>query len=1341
MFINYKGGEKIRKQAILLVITFVFALTLCGAVFAEENNTEVIEPDLEPAGFLENEEISIQSSNQSKMLKDVKMVIISTRLQAVGPLVNAYKNELVPAGYDFELKIYDSNELTLNPAYFQLLGEDLKNTDILYMFHVNNPLTSDLAPLIRGMPAHAQIFQTACSGDMSAYGKGVTDFNYYRPVFGADLSQENLKRAVLELLRRTDAIELDPSETEIVPLPKEFLYHPDTADIFLNREDYLQWYAAAGKLKENAPWIGVVFHNWYYTGNDMAVYHALVRELEARGANVMAYVADSNRVAKTREFFMEDGKPIIQSMIAHLHASYGTGYEQLFKDMNIPIINPVHVAGLLDEYLNNNNPYNPGQVSSAWLITPELHGRIEPILIGGTSVLGTDSTTGAIIKAFAPYMPGIEQLAGRAIAWAQLKILENSDKKIALIYFDNTHDEGMPVGGSLNIEASLTSILKALQQEGYNLGEADIANLTPEALLDLIKYQGRNLVNYTPSDLQELIQKGAVTITRERYLELYATLPEKLRQEVEAQWGPPIGDVKVFNDLIVIPGFMLGNIFLGPQPIWKWNGVTSTLFDDTTLPPTHQYIAFYLWLEYEFKANAVIHTGEHGTIELLPGRSVALTEDDWPNTLIGTMPHIYIYNGANDHAKRRAYAVLISHLIPPVVETELYGSLEEIHDLIKSYDDAKNKGETQRQELLENQIRGKLSEEPELMERLAVTSDTEFAQILQKLHTYIHNMQMLLIPYGKHTFGELPDHEVLEKFVDAIVAYDPQNREAIRNEIRNLLIQSASSEMNALLNALNAGYIEPGIARSPIRALDALPTGRNVYSFDPRSVPDEPAMIIGTEAAKAMLERYLAENGGKYPTTVAITVDGGEVIRTNGQSIAAIFYFLGVKPIYNRGLVVGTEVIPLAELGRPRIDVLISASVSFRDTCPYVVNIIDDAIKQVALLDESLDNNFVRKNYLSMMEKLNTELKSQGMSPAEALVQAERLARARIFGLPPGADPHGMGVARILRSSETWTEEELLETFLDYNTYLYGKGLNGVPGRMVMEKLIVTVDSSMMISDSPTAGGRYSGMASINFVVKQLTGRDISSYVVRTGVANTHTHDGSTHSHGVQVLSLKEAVFDNISLTLLNPVWKEGMLKEGYSGQSTIALRIRSLFSLSALTGSVSPEQWQKVANTYLFDEQLYSQLDPMVAEMIRNVIHQADNRGFMELTPEQAKKLAEMMGMVPVDDGGEQLPGIDPGVVPPSNPGSPANPGGTSSPGISQSVSATSVSQSAAEAGESAGEESQTAYEVSKTENPSNQVDSTPFAAIVGVLLISGLIGVGFFKGSILSFLGFAKK
>ncbi|MBV1729966.1 MAG: cobaltochelatase subunit CobN, partial [Methanobacterium sp.] len=1005
----------------------------------------------------------------------------------------------------------------------------------------------------------------------------------------------------------------------------------------------------------------------------------------------------------------------------------------LFQQLNVPVMSPIMVYSLstLDEYLQNSTGLFGSELLS-WVAAPELDGRTIPILIGGTKIVGAESITGTYLKSFAPYQPGIEQLADQIVAWANLKHKDNADKKISLVYADNTHDETMPVSGNLNLVDSITNIIKAMAQNGYNFGSLDVVNLTSDDILALIKDRGRNPLNYTSTQLEQLIQKGVVTISRSEYLQMYYKLPESLRAQVEAMWGPPIGDMMTYDDKIVIPGIMLGNIFLGPQPIWKWNGTISSLHDEKSLPPTHQYIAFYLWMQKMFDADAMVQVGQHGTLELLPGHSTGLTEEDWPNTLIGNIPHIYLYNMANpgeaNPAKRRAYATIISYLTPPLTETQLYGNYAVMHNLVDSFNEAYTYNNTERMNLLKDQIWEKINSEAGLAERLDINSSTSFGIVLNKLHDYLHELQSMYTPYGLHVFGELPDNDTLEKWLDAIIAFDPENRASRRDEIRNLLIQSAADEMNSLLNALNGGFILPGVSGDVVRSL-ALPTGRNIYAYDPRTVPDSVATIIGKKSVEAMLERYLQANSGKYPETVAMPISGGEVMVTKGQSVASAFYLLGVEPIYFGTFVVGTKVIPLEQLGRSRIDIIIQASSSFRDAHPDVIRWIDEAVKQVALLNEPTELNFVRKHYLDMIPSLEADLISQGLTIEQAKSQAERLARARIFSLPPGADSHGAGVNRLLRSLDDWTEEEIADLYMNYNSYVYGKDLSGVKGNFLMEKLLHTVDTTMAISYTVTPGRSYTSSGVFNFMVERLTGRTITSYIIKTGDGNP------------KALTVKEKILDDLTLTLFNPTWREGMLKQGFSGQVTIALSIRRIFTNDALVDVVSADVWQKIGSTYLFDENMYNQLDPSVAEMIRNVIYQADSRGFMELTPEQAKRLAEMMGMVPVEDGGEQLPDIDPGVVPPANPGAPANSGGTASPGVSQSVSATSVSQSAAEAGESAGEESKTAHEVSKTENPPNQVDNTPFAAIVGVLLISGLIGVGFFKGSILSFLGFAKK
>lgn len=1271
----------------------------------------------------------------SKMLKDVKMVIFvaGSRVGVVDRVMNdVYLSSLLPEGYYFDLKIFSEDTLSTDDTILQRFAEELKTSNILLLVNIGtNTFTAQLAPYALQMPAGSKVYQIGGSTGV-LQGVNVTSLSYSSAI-NANLSPENIKRSMLAVLKEYKAIS-STTNTTIITLPTEFVYHPDTSDIFTTREDYVNWYISAGKYKADGPWVAILFHTWYYGANDLAAYNALIYALEERGCNVIVPIF-SNFITTANTFFMVNGTPAIDVLITHLHSGLNDNASMaMFEKLNVPVLSPVHVflQDTLDGYLECSTGLTGNELTT-WIITPEIGGRIEPILIGGSKTVGVDPVTGADIKMFYPYLPGIDQLADRAYAWGVLKHKLNSDKKLALIYFDNTHDEGMPTGGSLNIEASLTNIVKTLSAEGYNFGSLDVTSLTPEILLDLIKDHGSNLVNYTQEDLAELIQKGAPTMTVERYLQLYNALPEKLRREVEAVWGPAPGTLMIYNGLIVFPGIMVGNIFMGPQPIWKWNGSTSTL-DNNTLPPTHQYIAFYLWLQDDFDANAVVHIGEHGTLELLPGHTSGMTVDDWSNTLIGEMPNIYIYSGANDNAKRRAYAVIISHLTPPVVESTLYGNLLEMHDLINSYIEAYDTNDTQRMSLIKTQILTKINNENGLSERLGINSTTNFGIVINRLHDYLHELQSLLTPYGLHTFGELPDNETLEKFISAIIAFDPTNRAGQHDYILNLLNQSVINEMTALLDALNAGYITPGVAGDPVRDLTSLPTGKNVYSFDPRKVPDVSATAIGNAAIESVIQQYLADNNGKFPETIGTSIRGGEVISTNGESIATIFYLLGVKPVYLSGTVVGTEVIPLENLTitingvtihRPRIDVMVSASVSFINVCPNIIELIDNAIKQVALLNESTDMNFVRKHYLAMMDQLETELLSQGLSQADAETQAERLARARIFGLPPGADPHAMGTARILRSSDTWTDDELAEAYLEYESYLYGVGLSGINGRSVMEKLLMTVQTTMVITPRVTnaaSGPTYRGITMMEFMVKRITGNTITSYVVNTANARI---DGDTVI-GINVKTLQEALYDSITMTLFNPVWREGMLREGPAGQRSMALSIRTMYTLN-INNAISSATWQQIADMYLFGQNALT--DPMARAMIADVLYQVNNRGMMQLSSSQADMLSQMLG-VPVKGMTTTTP------IPTSTGAqSSASPGsvGRSSAGVSyQSSSVGVISQSTAEAGDQSAGETGKAYEVSKA-TPQG-ADDSPWGAyaIVGVISVLALAGIGFFfKGN----------
>ncbi|MDP3485005.1 MAG: cobaltochelatase subunit CobN, partial [Methanobacteriaceae archaeon] len=601
--IKRKGGEKIRKQVILIIATFVFIMSLCGAVTATDsqegiNDTTTVqtvngtnsssnEPDPRIHGVIYNNTtrangavINIRNpSNNSlitsgvtnssgeydiyfnssltqfkveilfggrnftttvtptgtpiptaelnhtfvptKMLKDVKMVILVAggRVGTVDRVMNdVYLNNLLPEGYDFELRIFSEDTLSTDSATFQRFSDELKTSNIFLMVNPGvSTFTASLSTPVKLMPTGSKVYLLGGSNPLTT--DIIVDPLAYSSVLNANLTTENIKRALLVALKKFTAID-SSTNTTIIGMPTEFVYHPDTTQIFTTRADYEAWYISSGKYKANGPWIGIVFHAWYYGANDLAAYNALIHKLEESGANVIVPIM--NDFATTaNKYFMVNGTPAIDVLITHLHSGMTDNASlNILNTLNVPILSPVHVflQDTLDGYLASSSGLTGGELTT-WIITPEINGRSQPVLIGGSKSIGTDPTTGADIKIFVPYQPGIDQLADRAFSWGSLKHKLNADKKLALIYFDNTHDERMPTGGSLNIEASLANILKALAAQGYDVGSINATNLTANSVLAMINDHGRNPVNYTQADLANLIAKGAPTITVAQYMQ------------------------------------------------------------------------------------------------------------------------------------------------------------------------------------------------------------------------------------------------------------------------------------------------------------------------------------------------------------------------------------------------------------------------------------------------------------------------------------------------------------------------------------------------------------------------------------------------------------------------------------------------------------------------------------------------------------------------------------------------------------------------------------------------------------------------------------------------------
>ncbi len=1001
-----------------------------------------------------------------------------------------------------------------------------------------------------------------------------------------------------------------PDLDEVYRSVHDAVYHAggQMPGTFTSVDDYLLWYGISGKLKEGAPWIGITCYRSFFGNNDIGMHVALLRALEEKGTNVILTFTDKDRKKLVEDFFMDNGCSRIDFLIAAMGFNFIYGKPEagveLFKQLNVPVMAPVN-SNDLDDWEDST-----AGISNAvyWQIAyPELDGRIEPVLMGGNRVVRFDEKTGAYLEKKVPLPDRIDRVAERALAWVNLRHKNNEKKKIALVYY-NHHAGKDDIGASyLNVMESAAKILQALRDDGYRVD----GDLSAEAVEELIRQRGRNIGSWAPGELEALVQAGdLITIPVEKYLEWYGTLPEKLRAQAEEEWGPPPGNIMVYDGEIVIPGVMLGNIFLGPQPVRGWGDDPGKIAHSPDLPPHHQYIAFYLWLQKEFGADAVIHLGTHGTLEWLPGRSVGLGEDDWPDALTGNMPDIYPYivnnPGEGTQAKRRGYAVTIDHLIPPMIKPGLYGELAELQSLLGDYQQAVEDGNTTRANNLQEQIIQNVKEN-NLDRELGIDLDNaEFSGVAEELHEYLEELAAELMPYGLHVFGQPPQGEMLDLMIDSIIGFDPESRAGSEEQIRaNLLL--TTNEIDNLLRALRGEYVEPGLGRDPVRVPDAMPTGRNLVSFDSRMAPDRAAWKTGSEAADQLLDKFYAANG-HYPETVGVVLWAIETMRTGGETVAMVLRLIGTEPKWDKkGRVKGVEVTPLSELGRPRINVVVTISGLFRDTFSYTVGVLDDAFRQVALLEESPEDNRVRKTYLDLRDRLV----EQGLSDEEA----GSLAAARIFGAAPGT--YGTGVSTLAETTAAWDEsQDLVDTYMNRMSYVYGKSDYGVEARTAFREILKSVDMVTQVRDSLYGVLDNDDVAQflggLKLAAQAASGNEVQSYIVNT----------RTGSPRVQTFS--EFVGTELRSRVLNPKWIEGMLKEGYAGAREIGQHVANMFLVDATLEGIDDWAWQQVAETFIFDENIRSQLDPYVVQSIIGWNMEAARRGMWQADRETLNRLAD---------------------------------------------------------------------------------------------------------------------
>lgn len=870
------------------------------------------------------------------------------------------------------------------------------------------------------------------------------------------------------------------------------------------------------------------------------------------------------------------------------------------------------------------------------------------------------------------------RVAGIAVNHARLRRTPPGERRLALMLsaYPTKHARvGNAVG--LDTPVSAVRLLRRLREAGYHLGsgnqvvevlEMDDDTEAGDALIHaLIAAGGQDEEWLTEAQLTE----AHTRIPAADYQRWYDALPAALRAEVERAWGPPPGGLFVRRadgsaggqgggpeggQEIVLATLRAGNLVVLIQPPRGFGENPVAIYHDPALPPSHHYLAAYRWLEEGFGAHAVVHLGKHGSMEWLPGKNAALSAECATDAAIGSVPLVYPFlvndPGEGAQAKRRAHAVVVDHLVPPMARAETYGDIARLEQLLDEHaniaamDPAKLPAV--RGEIWQLMHAAEMHRDLGLDER---PGDEEFDDFLLHVDGWLCEIKDAQIRDGLHVLGSPPTGEARVGLVLAILraaqvwggraqavpglraalglkegeataavdatealarelvlamedaGWDPACVAGLHDdpEVQRVLAFAATEvvprldrttdELDAVLHALDGGFVPPGPSGSPLRGLvNVLPTGRNFYTVDPRAVPSRLAWQTGQAMADSLLQRYLADEG-RYPESVGLSVWGTSAMRTSGDDVAEVLALLGVRPEWDEASrrVRDLHVVPLPELGRPRIDVTVRISGFFRDAFPHVVAMIDDAVRMVAALEEPDDQNFVRAH-------ARADLREHG---------DDRRATMRIFGSAPGA--YGAGLLPAIESG-TWRDDrDLAEVYTAWGGFAYGRGLDGVAAAddmrasyrriRVAAKNVDTREHD--IADSDDYFQYHGGMVA---TVRALTGADPRAYV-----------GDSTTPDAVRTRSLQEETNRVFRARVVNPRWIGAMRRHGYKGAFELAATVDYLFGFDATAGVVHDWMYESLAREYVLDaatQEFLRRSNPWALRGIVERLHEAAERG-----------------------------------------------------------------------------------------------------------------------------------
>lgn len=966
-----------------------------------------------------------------------------------------------------------------------------------------------------------------------------------------------------------------------VPTPKEYpdvgLYHPDLIDRITEDPQELP------QLENPTGRVGLLLMRSYVLSGDTAHYDAVIREFERQNIQVIpAFAGGLDGRPAIDGFFVQHGIVNIDAMVSLSGFSLvgGPAYNnndaavETLKKLDIPYIaaHPLEFQ-TLSQWSNSKGGLGP--IETTMLIAlPELDGATNPTVFAGRH--GEEGgCNGCHFKcvaqeqrAMAPCYERIEALVQRTKKLVALKKSERKTRKVAIVLFGFPPNAGAAgTAAYLDVFGSLHNTLIAMADAGYNLDVPKNVEDLRQLVLDGNSSSFGQDANVHARVSADWIVKNTPWLS-----------------DIEDQWGPAPGKIQSDGSSVLVLGKQIGNVFVGVQPAFGYEGDPMRLLFEGGFAPTHAFSTFYHWLKKDFDADVVLHFGMHGALEFMPGKQVGVNGNDWPDRLIGDLPNVYLYACNNPSeaslAKRRSNAITITHLTPPVSTAGLYKGLLDLKDSLvrwreMSFDDP-----------LREELEALIKEQAESVDFSAADLESLWVKLLET--------EDALVPEGLHIVGRVLSAEKRQAYVDAVEHLEP----VAKAELFETL--GESQEIDALLSALDGCFTPPVAGGDIVRSADILPTGRNIHAFDPFRMPTAFACHQGAEQAQMLLEKH-----SSLPKTVALVLWGSDNIKSDGAQIAQALALMGAKPRFDSfGRLSGADLIPLSELGRPRIDVIMTLSGIFRDLLPLQSRMLAEAAYKAATANEDPTQNFIRANVLAHMESMGGNIET---------------ASLRIFSNAEGA--YGSNVNQLVDSSVFETEDELADAYEARKSFAYGPNGKPVQNQKLLKDMLSKVEVAYQNLESVELG-----ITTVDHYFDTLGGI--------TRAANRARGDGqvavyiSDHTKGTgKVRTLADQVALETRSRSLNPKFYEALLDHGAEGVRQLEAHVTNTLGWSATTGQVDPWVYQRISETFVLDDEMRERLaalNPTASSRMANRLLEATDRQYWSPDPDTISALQD---------------------------------------------------------------------------------------------------------------------